>query len=401
MFVTRDEEVTAGTGDDRAPPARRRPRVAAEGVFFPAATAYGAVAVPLSVHGMVSGDALLPGFAGVAAHAHELLFGFALAVVAGFLVTRDSRTRIAVLAGLWVLARAAFLTLPGSAPALAANTTFAIFLGAMVAPQFLRSAKKLRNRTIAPLLVALCLAAAAFQLAQFTTQSWLQFLVLREAVLLFALLMLFMGGRIIAPAAAGAIERAGGHLEARVQPGIEAALLCIMPLAMVAAVVPRAHVVAGILALVAAGLALVRLLRWRLWDCRSRPDLWCLGLGYAWLAIGLALLGLTWSFDLLPAGTATHAITIGALGTLTTAVMARVRLTRNKQDPARVHVLPWIALAIALATIIRLLAGTSVLGLGLAAALWSLGLLLLLALLLRVPARRGRRSVAAHPASGD
>lgn len=364
-----------------------RPRVAAEGVFFPAATAYGAVAVPLSVHGMLSGNALLPGFAGVAAHAHELLFGFALAVVAGFLVTRASHARLAVLVGLWVLARAAFLALPGSAPALAANTAFAIFLGAMVAPQFLKSAKRLRNRAIAPLLVVLCLAAAAFQLAQFTTQPWMQFLVLREAVLLFALLMLFMGGRIIAPAAAGAIERAGGRLEARVQPGIEAALLCIMPLTMVAVAVPRGHVVAGLLALAAAGLALARLARWRLWDCRARPDLWCLGLGYAWLAIGLALLGLTWSFGLLPIGTATHAITVGALGTLTTGVMARMRLTRNKRDPARTHVPAWIALAIALATIVRLAAGSSAVGLGIAAGLWSLGLLLLLALLLRVPAR--------------
>lgn len=389
MRAARGEEGTATTSADggRARPARRRARVAAEGVFFPAATLYGAVAVPLSVHGMLSGDPLLPGFAGVAGHAHELLFGFALAVVAGFLVTRASRLRIAALAGLWVLARAAFLAQPGGVAAAAANAAFAGVLGATVAPQFLRGAKKLRNRAIAPLLLALCLAAVGFQVAQLGPRPGARLLVVDEAVLLFALLMLFMGGRIIAPAAAGAIERAGGHLRARVQPRVEGALLGLVPLAMVALAVPRGRAVAGVLALAAAVLAGVRLARWRLWQCRARPDLWCLGLGYAWLAVGLALLGLAWSLGHPAAGTATHAITVGALGTLSTAVMARVRLVRNRRDPGRARLLPWIALAIALAALLRLAGGAGPVALGAAAALWSLGLLALLALLLRVPAR--------------
>ncbi len=75
----------------RRPP-QRAPRRAADTLFFPVAAAYAALAVPLSVHNMVVGPALLPRFAGAAGHAHELLFGFALAVVTGFLVTRATRT---------------------------------------------------------------------------------------------------------------------------------------------------------------------------------------------------------------------------------------------------------------------------------------------------------------------
>ncbi len=149
----------------RGGPRGQRRRVAAEGLFFPVAAVYAALAVPLSVHGMRSGEALLPGFAAVTGHAHELLFGFALAVAAGFLVTRASRPQLATLVGLWLMARIGFLALPGSLFAFGANIAFAGYLGRLVIPQFLKGAKKLRNRTIGPLLGALCLVVAVFHFA--------------------------------------------------------------------------------------------------------------------------------------------------------------------------------------------------------------------------------------------
>lgn len=51
-------------------------------VFFPAASAYAAVAVPLSVLAM-TGDGISTGLVG-SGHAHEMLFGFALALIAGY-----------------------------------------------------------------------------------------------------------------------------------------------------------------------------------------------------------------------------------------------------------------------------------------------------------------------------
>lgn len=374
----------SGTTPPKSPPQRL---IAAEGLFFPAAAAYGALAVPASVHAMLTGRHWLSAFSGVTNHAHELLFGFGLAVVTGFLVTRASRARIAVLFGLWLLGRLSFLLAPGSLPALLFTAGFAGMLAATVVPPFLRGAKKLRNRAVAPLLIALCLAPPALQIALTQGPTWLQFLLLQQSVLLFALLMLFMGGRIIAPAAAGAITRAGGELLHRVQPPIEGALLLLLMLAVALLAIPGGRVLTGLLLLTAAALALLRLLRWRLWACRSRPDLWCLGIGYGWLVIGLALFGLSSAFQLLPASHATHAITVGALGTLSTAVMARVRLTRNKRDPADVRLLPWIAGLMSAAAATRLIGATSVAALTAAAALWSIALLLLLALLLRVPAR--------------
>ncbi len=374
----------AGSAAAAARTPKRRARLHAERVFFPAAAAYGAIAVPLSVHGMLTGNAAAPGLGSVAGHAHELLFGYALAVVAGFLVTQASPQQIGALFGLWLLARAAFITSPGSAVALSANVAFAALLVALVAPQFIKGAKKLRNRAIAPILIALCLAALAYQVALGTNQPGLRFLVVESAVLLFALLMLFMGGRIIAPAAAGAIERSGGHLVARVQPRLEGAVLIVLALALAALLLPQGRPLAGGLALIGAGIALARLLRWRLWDCRGRPDLWCLGIGYGWAIVGLLLLGMAWSVALLPAGTATHAVTVGALGTLTTGVMARVRLTRRKRDPAGPRLLPAMALLMGLAALLRMIGSDSMVALTLAAGSWSAAQLSLLVLLARV-----------------
>lgn len=359
---------------------------AAEKVFFPAAALYAAAAVPASVYGMLSGTPLVPGFAAPAGHAHELLFGFALAVVAGYLINRVTAPRLAGLFLLWLLARVTYLLLPGSVPALLANVAFAAMLVGLVVPQFLKGAKKWRNQAIAPLLIGLCAAPVLFQAAALTGPAWMPFLALQEAVLLFALLMLFMGGRIIAPAAAGAIQRAGGHLKARVQPRIEGALLIVMALVIGTAAIPGARAATGALALFAAALGLVRLLRWRLWVAR-RPDLWCLGIGYSWLVAGLGLLGTAWMTGLLEARTATHAITVGALGTLTTGVMARVRLNRARRDPARSLTIPLMAGAIAAAALTRVLLPTDSAALVIAAGLWTLAYGLLTGLLVRVPAR--------------
>jgi uncharacterized protein involved in response to NO len=149
-----------------------------------------------------------------------------------------------------------------------------------------------------------------------------QHLLLLQGVLLFALLMAFMGGRIIAPAAGGAAEREGLELEARVQPRLEAALIVLLIVAAGALFFPEGRLLAGACAVAAGGVVSVRLLRWRLWFWR-RPDLVCLGLGYGWLGLGLVLYGAGIYFQQHPI-VALHVITIGALGTLSTGVMTRL-----------------------------------------------------------------------------
>ncbi len=367
-----------------SPPASRR--LAAERLFFPLAAAYAALAVPLSLHGMLSGRPLLAGLSSPLMHAHELLFGFALAVVAGYLINRLSLTRLLMLGGLWLLARILFLTLPGSLPALMANIAFAAVVAAFTAPQFMRAAKRLRNHVFGPVLIALALAVAAYHLLPALGVAPPQIAV-HQTLLLFGLLMVLMGGRIIAPAVAGAIERGGGTLEARVQPRIEGILIVLMLAALGASLFPGGTALAGGLLLLAGPLTAVRLIRWRPWQCRQRWDLLCLMLGYAWLSVSLTLLGMSHLSGSLPPAIATHGLTVGAMGTLTATVMARVRLVRRKLDPAQEWSTPVVALAISAAAVLRIGWPASPPALWLAAGLWTLAFILLLGLFARVPAR--------------
>jgi uncharacterized protein involved in response to NO len=75
----------------------------------------------------------------------------------------------------------------------------------------------------------------------------------------------------------------------------------------------------------------VRLARWRGRATAREPLLWILHIGYAWLPLGLLLLGAAaWNAEL--ASTALHALTVGAMGTMILAVMTRASLGHSKRE---------------------------------------------------------------------
>ena len=361
-----------------------RPRARqAYSVFFPAAALHAALILPLSLWSLLGARPYLPGLGSSLGHAQELLFGFALAVISGYLLGPQPPRRLLLLLGLWLLARVTHVFTPGL-PAALPNAAFALTLAALTAPKFMRAAKKWRNHVIGPLLLGLCGLAALSPLAAELGSVPVPIL-LTEAVLLLSLLMLFMGGRVLAPGITTYLERQGLEPAARLQPELEGALIIAMGLAIVCYPIASLRPLAA-LALAAAGLlAAVRLLRWQVWRCRRRPDLLGLAAGYAWLAAGLLAIALataTGGFRTV----ALHLITVGALGSLSIGIMSRVHLQRSKQDPAR---RPSIAVATVLVGIAALARAASGLGapeplalLWLAATAWSLAYLLLARLLL-------------------
>lgn len=360
----------------------------AYGVFFPAAALYAAMAVPLAVYAMTSSEAWPPGLTGMG-HAHEMLFGFALALVAGYLLGPMPRRLLISVFVIWLAARLAWIATPTSPAALVLSPAFALVLAALVAPKFL-AAKKWRNRVISPLLVVICLLPAGYALASHFSQQLVSYSLLQAAIILFALLMAFMGGRVIAPAVAGEFYRQGEDLEARVQPRLEATLIILLVSAVAVLAFPHGQRIAGI-ALGCAGIvAAIRLIRWRLWHCLGRPDLIGLGVGYGWLALGLVLLGSSLFLDS-RAGPALHVITIGALGSLSIGIMARTHLQRLKLDPSRAPLITSATVLIAAAAVTRWAAyldtGQQIVLLWIAAACWSLAYLLLAIQLLSGPRR--------------
>lgn len=331
----------------------RPPPVLPQVLFFPAAALYAATILPwsvLSMTGVVAGPAALSSGSG---HAHEMLLGYALAVVAGHQLPPRPLPRVLMLFGSWALARVAFIAWPGGAASIL-DAVFIALLGWQVAPRLFRAAKKLRNQALPGVLAALCAAAVAYEAAAAVAATANVRAIMDALVLLLAALMLFMGGRIIAPAAAGQFYRQGRSLAARVQPRIEGWLMVTMTAAVLAAVVPPLAPAMRAACAAAAALALVRLLRWRLWHCRRRPDLLCLGAGYGWLVLGLAAIAA--SGPGAGRSAALHVVTVGALGTLTFNVMAAAMLRRARRDPADEPLLAWGTVAIGIATLARVAA---------------------------------------------
>ncbi len=324
----------------------------------------------------------LPGLASPAGHAHEMLFGYVLAVAGGFLLGRQRLRRILGLLGLWLAARIAFLGWPGSALAVTATAAFSAAFAVAVIPRFARSARKWRNRSIVLILGGLA-ALAPFATAAAGHAAMGSTLYLATTVLLASLLF-FMGGRIIAPAVAGYLVRGGGRLDARVQPRIEGGGLLAFAAALAASAFPAGGRVAGIALLAAALLTLVRLVRWSLWRCRRRPDLLVLGLGYGWLAAGLGLLGLSLLAGWPATTRALHALTVGAVGTLTVAVMARTRLLYRYRDANIAPAAHLAALLMSAAAAARMgwSGGDPPLALLASGAFWSVGCMMLLWVLL-------------------
>ncbi len=327
--------------------------------FFPFAAAYAALLLPWSVLSQLNLMPAPPGLLGSVGHAHEMLFGYALAVVAGYILGPQPRRLIRILLGVWLAARIAYLMAPASLPAAGLNILFAAILMWRVVPRFTRSAKKWRNKAVAPLIIGLGSIIGLFHMTPHLPWPWPQHSLLFEAVLLLSGLMFFMGGRMIAPAIAGHLLKKGRDLEARVQPRIEGAVIILGALALIIALIPTgwARQLVGLLLLLSAGLTIARIYRWQIWHVLDRPDLLALSLGYLWLAIGWVLVGSSLLTGWIALTTALHAITIGALGTLTLTVMARTRLQRTRRDPNSVPVIFLAVGLLSLAAVLRLAAG--------------------------------------------
>lgn len=258
-------------------------------------------------------------------HAHELLFGFTLAVVVGFLFTagrnwtnRPTPTgwRLAALALLWVAGRVLVLTPFGWA---AAVVTSAFPLAAAVAlgiPFY--AARSKRNYFFVGLLVLLSAASLVVHLGQLgvvTLPAWAGIQVALDAVLF---ILCVMGGRVIPMFTNNGVP---GTRARRVEWLEKAALAAV--LALLAA--DLLQLPAGVIAVVAALAAAAHLARWSLWQpwrTLRAPLVWVLHLAYLWIPLHLALRALT-AFSVVPASTATHALTVGAVGGLVIGMMTR------------------------------------------------------------------------------
>lgn len=284
-----------------------------------------------------------------------MLLGYAFAVVSGYLINRISLVMVGLLSVSWLAARLAAFGLMGEGLlATLPGLIFARLVVYFTASPFLRAAKKLENWVFGPLFIGIGICELIYQLGMTEVVPGAQSFALLMAVDLFALLLLLMGGRVIAPAVAGHFHRRGEILTARVQPRLERTAILFMLGMIILDLIPGAAPAGGIFALGAGAVTAVRACRWRLWRVLDTPHLWALGLGYLWLVPGLGLKGWAQLTGSLGLDWALHGITVGALGTLTLVVMARTRLQRSRQGLEDFRDIGAAALWVSLAAILRL-----------------------------------------------
>lgn len=306
-------------------------------------------------------------------HGHEMLFGYVLAVLSGFLLLADSGPRVAALLALWAAGRITGVVPLPEAAAAAVQLAYLPALALLRRPPFWRRPKW--PTAGFPALFLALLAAEALALGLGPGSPQLGLLVAAD---LFTLMALVIGGRLVA----GYTRAAGLPVDRPHRPVLEALSVAGM-LAVVAGEAVGASAVTGAAALAVALMQAVRLAGWSSWQARGEPLLWVLHLGFAWLVAGLALRGVAAATDLLPATAALHAVAVGGFGSLTLGMMCR--LTRSHaRAPLAVGRLGAVAfLAVSAAALARVLGPAvgptwELPALVLAAAFWTAAFLLFL-----------------------
>ena len=257
-------------------------------------------------------------------HGSEMLFGFALAVAAGFLFTavRNWTGRPTpsgpVLAGyalLWIAGRILAAT-PYLTAAAWVNGAFPVAVAIGVAVPLLASRNR-RNYFFVALLAALGVVAVALHLSYFGVLEWPERTGLQAGLDIVMFIMAVVGGRVIPMFTNNGVPGAS----ARRNPIVEKLALGGILLLLV---VDIAQPSAGVAAL-AAALAIVhavRLALWQPWRTLHTPLVWILHAAYAWIVVHLALRALA-VLGFVPYTIALHALTIGGIGGLTIGMMTR------------------------------------------------------------------------------
>jgi len=326
--------------------------------FFLLVGLHGAVAVAVWVV-VVLGWLTLPVEMEVFWHAHQMVYGFAAAGLAGFMLTavpswtgapaRRGAPLIA-LAALWLAGRIA-TTLPSLfSPSLAALLDLAFIPAvalAVVGP--LLASGKARNLMLLIPLTLFWIGDVLMQAEFVGLTSDTAATGARLGIDVMLLMITVIGGRIVPTFTTNALRAAGHTVEARHSALVDRGSIASMVLFLVSEAATGMSLVAGVVALAAAILNGARLAGWRgEWTLNS-PILWVLHLGYAWLVFGLALKAIAALTDVLPETAALHALTAGAMGTMLLAVMSRAGLGHTgralKVHPATVGCYVLISLA--------------------------------------------------------
>lgn len=324
--------------------------------FYLLAALWAVLAVPLWVAQYAG---LLPpplAYPAMLWHAHEMTFGFVLAVIVGFLLTAVrawtglptlTGVPLAGLAALWITARIFNYTGPS---ALAMLLDGAFIVVSMVAiGTVLMKARNYRNMFVLAIFTAFLIASTLFHLAATGSIDASPLMAARFFVFVVIILISVIAGRVTPLFTANALRGIRQWRDAR----LDWAALAMTALALLLALLPVSPAVIAAACAVAAALQFARLAGWNPWATRHTPILWILHVSYAWIPIGLVLIALA-AFGIVPESAGVHALTLGAISGLIIGMITRTALGHTARPLKTGRIETSAYLLVQLAVLLRL-----------------------------------------------
>lgn len=266
-------------------------------------------------------------------HGHEMAIGFAGAAIAGFLLTAvatwTGRPQVqgwplVVLCLSWLLARMALV-----APlfAAAAGIFYWFFLTALMTREIVSSSNT-RNYKVLAILFVFSALESLYQYSLYTQAAMLQ-QVLWSQIFLVVIMINLIGGRIIPAFTRNWLLKQQGELTESQLPVSTGPVDTVATLALVTFFLGTLAAIEGwlilILAILTSFLQAWRLLRWKGLHCLSDPLVWMMHLSYAWIPVGVLLLGLGQA-GFVSTSTGIHALTIGTVASMIISIASRAAL---------------------------------------------------------------------------
>lgn len=299
--------------------------------FFLLAALWSAAAIAVWLWLLHTGSQLPSRFDAMTWHIHEMIFGFVMAAIAGFLLTAIANwtgrppiqgLTLGVLVTAWIVGRFVCWYSAALPPALVlvGDLALPILLVILV----LREVMLARNWRNMPMAAPVAVLGVADLLMHLASLGWNLPSEIGWHLSIAAILVLLsaVAGRIVPAFTRNWLKKTGsGNLPAAgMLDRVSSGLLHASILAW--AFFPESRW-AGIGLLGAAVANGWRLLRWRGLAVRGEFLLLILHIGYCWLVVGIALLGASILWPAVPLTAAIHALTAGAIGTMVLAVMTR------------------------------------------------------------------------------
>ena len=303
--------------------------------FFFGGSVWAIVALLLWLAAFNGATALPSAMDPLAWHRHEMLFGFVGAVVGGFLLTAIPNWTgrlpiagppLAALFGLWLLGRLALLFSREAGLWIAAVPDVGFYI--LLAALFAREVLPAKNRNF-PIVGLVLLFGVANALDYAATAGMLkdEGIGYRAGVGLVVLMISLVGGRIVPSFTRNWLAKRSIRDRLPRQPDVfDFTTIAVTAAAIVAWTASPHHPPTGAILILAAILQILRLARWRGLRAVADPLVLILHVGYAWVPIGLALLGASILSAGIPISAAIHALTTGAMATMILAVMTRATL---------------------------------------------------------------------------